>query len=447
MGVIEVKDNVIAEEKVEVLSTPSIRMRLFAKLLGQDVKSVQSAMHWKMNQDTPGTETIFKPFGVLTPQDFRNVYDRCGLVRYACEKMSRDIFQNGLFIPSGKTSSRNKNLLLEKKWMDLPTPQNPDWGMRDLLVRWVTLERKEGWAGLGRTKSGAYFVFSEQEYQDKVANYKKKGDKVKSLRPHKFECKFVMKHGEFDYTFEEKDVVILVTRPKEKDWRGFPLIEPVYAEVVYITNIEYGMAQAYWRFGVGNYVLYHPKGTNLTKAKAEFGSIGHRKTLHLTPLDHPNAAPLGRVQNVGVTSVQGMESELRLYYNIVLAYLEIPETWYFGSGQGTLSTTYMNSIAYESTIQNEKEDIYSAVLKALSLIMKNDNIPQFEWNTGQIMDDMSKAEMLTGIDFLTPNEKRKLWDDKLGDVNGGDDIVDLQTREFDIESKPTDTTQKPKIDD
>ncbi|KKL51942.1 hypothetical protein LCGC14_2290450 [marine sediment metagenome] len=95
MGVIEVKDNVIAEEKVKVLSTPSIRMRLFAKLLGQDVKSVQSAMHWKMNQDTPGTETIFKPFGVLTPQDFRNVYDRCGLVRYACEKMSRDIFQNG----------------------------------------------------------------------------------------------------------------------------------------------------------------------------------------------------------------------------------------------------------------------------------------------------------------------------------------------------------------
>lgn len=448
MGVIEAKENIIAEEK-EIVIPPSRRVKWLARLLGQDVQSVQSAMSWKQNKGDPDTETLFQPFDAISPSDFRLVYDRCGLVRFACEKMSRDIFQNGISIPKGKSSSRNKNLLIDKKWIGLPTPQNPDWGMRGILARWLTLERKEGWAGIGKTNTGAFLVFSEQEYQDKTTNYATTGEKVKTLRPKEYPCKFELKNAKFEYTFKEGSFVILVTRPKEKDWRGFPLIEPVYAETVYITNIEYGMAQAYWAFGVGTYVMYHPKNTNLKKQKVKMGSVRNRKTLHLHPLDHPNADPLNRVQSVGINSVQGMESELRLYYNIVLAYLEVPETWYFGSGQGTLSTSYMNAIGYQSTIQNEQDDYYSGILKGINLITGAEH-EKFEWNPGQIMDPLSKAEMLEGINFLTINEKRKIWDPEIEIRSEWDVIVDLETREVDVESSstnPPDTTQKPRPDD
>lgn len=470
MGVIDAKNDVIAEEEIQVES--SIRVKLFAKLIGQDVKSVQSALNWQTNADDPDTETEFKPFDTPETTDLQKMYDSVGLVRYACEKMARDIFQNGITIPGsepkneklnqvpqseqeeqkektqmedGDSSARNKNILLDKQWVELSTPQNVDWGMRELLSRWVTLERKYGWAGIGKHPNGAFFVFSEDEYKENIKNYRKEGDTVKALRPYIFPCVFQMDHAKFTYTFKEDEVVLLVTRPSTDSWKGKALIMAIYAAIVYISNLEWGIAQSYWRFGTGEFVMYHPKGTNLKNQRVKFGTRRNSKTIHLAPLDHPNADPLNRIQNVGITTLHKMTEDLEKYYAIALAYLEIPETWYWGSGAGTNSTSYMNGIQYESTIQNERDDIYNGVLKGLNLIMGKE-IKKFAWNAGQMMDELTKAEMLEGITFLTINEKRERFDEDLPLKPEWDEISDFSEREFEVESKPSDTTNTPKIE-
>jgi len=428
-----------------------IKERIKNWLIGQDesaqgwaadVKSVQKSTMWKVNESDSDTETEFKPFENLTKEDFKNVYERVDIARFACENMARDILQNGINV-----KGRNKNILIDKQWQELDTPQNPHWGLRQLLHRWLTLERLYGWAAIGMA-NGAYFVFSEEEYQDKAENYPKTNTKTSTLRPEKLSCRFEYDNLVWEYTFKADEVVLLVTRPKCDSWKGYSILEPVYPTLVYLTNIMYGNAQAIWRHGVGNFVVYWPQNTNLKEKAIEFGSMGNKKTVHLTPLNLGSDWSFDRVKDVSLSgSIQNIEGIIKLYYSVILAYLEVPETWYFGTGAGALASSYMNAIQYESTIQNCQDDYYNGVLEAINLITKY-NISEFEWNSAQRMDDLTKAEMLEGVSFLTINEKRERFDESLPTNKPEWDVIpDLTVREFEISGEPADRSQKPDVEE
>jgi hypothetical protein len=414
----------------------TIRNAAFKLFTGQDASLLPPSGTW--NIPTPADDSEFQPFTEPSMNERELLYEFSTLTRTCIEVFNKDVLSRWFsFIENDES--------LQERLANITTPQNPEWGFRELLTQALIYEDKYGWSIIawqpGRSESGKeWFVFSHPHLQNENYDHTVK---QKDLFPDSFDIQFKTEYVTTKVITVPADRVIpFVFRPKKDDWKGYPWIDPVYGNIIYLENLMYGYSQAIYRIGVGNVIVDWPASEDLDQVNLKLGTIANKKTVHLKEIQGKKLSDRIHVLDMAGT-ITDITSAIDKYTDFICAYREMPKAVLFGTPAGSISGSWLNDIQYESTLLNKQEQCSQQVDSFLEEELGD--TPEYEWNAGKIIDEGMRAETRTKqLQYMTVNEVREK--DNLPPLPEGDQLLEVylssQKVEFNFNSnfggEPTD---------
>jgi hypothetical protein len=396
----------------------TIRNTAFKLLTGQDASLLPPSGTW--NIPVPTDQTEFNPFTEPSMNERELLYDYSTITRTCIEVFNKDVLSRWF-------SFIDNNESLQERLAAVSTPQNPEWGFRELLTQALIYEDKYGWSAIGwqpaksgQSESGReWFVFSHPHVQNE--NYDS-SIKRKNLLPDSFDVQFQTDRVTTKImTIPISNVIPFVFRPKTDDWKGSPWVDPVYGNIIYLENLMYGYSQAIYRIGVGNVIVEWPNSQDLNAVNLKLGTIANKKTVHLTEIQGKKLSDRIHVLDMAGT-ITDITSAIDKYVDFVCAYREMPKAVLFGTPAGSISGSWLNDIQYESTLLN-KQELCSPQVDSF-LEEELGGATEYEWNAGKIIDEGMRAETRTKqLQYMTVNEVREL--DKLPPLTDGDKLLEV----------------------
>lgn len=446
--------------------------RLQRMVLGKDIiQRLQKAQDTKVpvprsyaTSDDRVTEYI--PFTKPTDQDMELVYRYSAMGRIACEIIPKDTLRRWFTFVDPSEEKAQKEVVedeeteetevasdeeenledFDKKHqeqiMNIRTPQNNNWGLRELIQQALIWENLKGWSCIAfvptssdqaekeitdiegnRAENLDWIVFSKQhvleEIFDATGNERVHDQIPASLLPDGFVIELKSSLGwSFTHTIPMKNCVMFNFRPELNTWEGIPIMDAIFGPLIYLENILYGNTQSVWSQGMGNFCMEWPTSTDLEALKVEFGSIGNKQMNHF----HRGEKPLSeRIYNASLSgTIYNPKDLFQQNIDFICGYLQIPPAVLFGTPQGALSSSWVQDINYETTLMSSQELITSNMKELLlRMIAYTDEIA---WNTGEIIDEGMRADARTKQkEWMTLNEIREK--EKLGPLPGGDVLL------------------------
>lgn len=451
---------------------PSIKVnRLQRLILGADIVKLLQAQDtkvpvpesWRSGQGDDET-TEYLPFTKPTDVSIELAYRYSSLGRVACEIIPKDtlrrwftfvdeseekqVLEQEPFTPeefeetgdinNDKTKDFDKNL--QKQLRDIRTPQNPNWGYRELKRQAMIWENLWGWSCIAFVPTSAdqveteitemegnrgenldWIVFSKQHILEEIFNIEKRiHDQIPAtLLPDAFLVELKSSLGwSFTQTVPMKNCIMYNFRPELDTWEGQPIMDPIFGPLIYLENILYGNTQAVWSQGMGNFCIEWPKATDLDALAVEFGSIGNKKMTHF----HSGEKDLkDRIYNASLSgTIYNPTDLMKQNIDFVCGYLQIPPAVLFGTPQGALSSSWVQDINYETTLMNNQEEVTPQLKKFLEWALGYTG--ETAWNTGEIIDEGMRADArVKQLSYHTINEVREK--DNLPPLPGGNVLL------------------------
>lgn len=454
--------------------------RLQRLVLGSDIVKLLQAQDtkvpvpesWRLGQGDDET-TEYVPFTRPSDNDIELAYRYSSLGRVACEIIPKDTLRRWFtFIDESKEKTTNESPekeegeepleesgdvnnnkakdfdeLLQEQLRNIRTPQNPNWGYRELKRQAMIWENLWGWSCIAFVTTSQdqveteitemegnnaqeldWIVFSKQHIQEEIFNIEKRiHDQVPaSLLPDAFVVELKSSLGwAFTETIPLKNCIMYNFRPELDTWEGQPIMYPIFGPLIYLENILYGNTQAVWSQGMGNFCIEWPQATDLETVSVEFGALGNKKMTHF----HRGERMLSeRIYNASLSgTIYNPSDLLKQNIDFVCGYLQIPPAVLFGTPQGALSSSWVQDINYETTLMNNQEEITPQLKKFLEWALGYTG--ETAWNTGEIIDEGMRADARTKqLQYHTLNEVREK--DDLPPLPNGDVLISEYNSRF-----------------
>ena len=445
-------------------------------LLGSDaIKAIQAAdakLGVPSNYATSsGTGKDYIPFTQPADKDIELMYKYTSMGRIACEIIPKDTLRRWFtFVDPSKdkketdkegeeetsetTNEAETSLLddgdvadeeefdknLQSQLMNIRTPQNLNWGYRELKQQAMIWENLWGWSCIAfvrtaqdqvdkeiteiegnRAQNMDWIVFSKQHVIEEIYDVSKRiHDKIPAtLLPDAFVVELQSSLGwSFTQTIPIKDCIMYNYRNDLQSWEGQPIFNPIFGPLVYLENLIFGNTNAVWSQGMGNFVMEWPTAADLASINVDFGSLGNKQMTHVHKTDKNLSE---RIYNASLSgTIYNPKDLLDRIIELVCGYLQVPPAVLFGTPQGALSSSWVQDINYETTLMSNQEavDPQKDTFLEWALGFTGETI----WNTGEIIDEGMRADArIKQLQYHTINEVRAK--DDLPPLPGGDVLL------------------------
>ena len=329
---------------------------------------------------------------------------------------------------------------LQKQLLDIRTPQNPDWGYKELKTQAMIWEYLWGWSCIafvnttsiqagdrleemedGREVAKDWIVFSKQHVQEEIFDMAKRiHDKIPAtLVPDAFIIELKSSLGwSFTETIPIENCIMYNYRNDLQSWEGQPIFNPIFGLLVYLENLMFGNTNAVWSQGMGTFAIEWPTSVDLEAINLDFGSLGNKQMAHFHKTDKNLSE---RIYNASLSgTIYNPKDLLDRVIELICGYLQAPPAVLFGTPQGALSSSWVQDINYETTLMANQEAVTPQLKTFLEWALGYTG--EITWNVGEIIDEGMRADARTKqLAYMTINEIRAK--DDLPPLPGGNVLL------------------------